>query len=191
MPCTAGRKRGIPGLLVEGTRPCSCGRSPSLCMGTDCAVMLRNSSARGMIDLVSAGSGLSQCQASAQMGALKGESPFPLLKAEQQSPSHHPRLCSHILAIIGPVAAGSAQPRGAHEGQQGVQGCLGSQPHQAGLCGSVWVRGGQRGHAEMVGRREGMEHDLPLKAVPCSHLSQLRMWQQFLEAKDLLGRKTG
>lgn len=90
-------------------------------MGTGCALLLRNSSAWGMIDLVSAGSGLSQCQASAQMGALKGESPFPLLKPEQQSPCHHPHLCCHILAIIGPVASGSAQPWGTRQGQQGVQ----------------------------------------------------------------------
>lgn len=81
-------------------------------MGTGCAVLLRNRSARGMIDLVSAGGGLSQCQASAQMGALKGESPFPLLKAEQQSPCHHPRPCSHIMAIIGPTAAGSCPALG-------------------------------------------------------------------------------
>lgn len=38
---------------------------------------------QGMIDLASVSSGLSQCQASAQMAALKGESPFPLRKAEQ------------------------------------------------------------------------------------------------------------
>lgn len=161
-------------------------------MGTGCAVLLRNCSAWGMIDLVSAGGGLSQCQASAQMGALKGESPFPLLKAEQQSPCHHPRLCSHILAIISPVAAGSAQPWGAHEGQQGSQRCLGSYPHQDGLCGCDGARGGQRGHAGMVGRGESVEYDLLFTTVPCSHLSQvLRMWQQLLEARDLLGRKTG
>lgn len=112
MPCTAGWKRGVTDLLAEGARRCSCGRGPSLCMGTGCAVLLRNRSARGMIDLVSAGGGLSQCQASAQMGALKGESPFPLLKAEQQSPCHHPRPCSHIMAIIGPTAAGSCPALG-------------------------------------------------------------------------------
>lgn len=37
----------------------------------------------------------------------------------------------------------------------------------------------------MVGRREGVEHGPPLNTVPCSHLSQLRMWQYLLEAKDL------
>lgn len=112
MPCTAGWKRGVTDLLAEGARRCSCGRGPSLCVGTGCAVLLRNRSARGMIDLVSAGGGLSQCQASAQMGALKGESPFPLLKAEQQSPCHQPRPCSHIMAIIGPTAAGSCPALG-------------------------------------------------------------------------------
>lgn len=62
---TASRQRGVTGCLAEGARPCSCGRGPSLCMGTGHAVLLRSSSARGMIDLVSASGGLSQCQASA------------------------------------------------------------------------------------------------------------------------------
>lgn len=62
---TASRQGGVTGCLAEGARPCSCGRGPSLCMGTSHAVLLRSSSARGMIDLVSASGGLSQCQASA------------------------------------------------------------------------------------------------------------------------------
>jgi len=82
------------------------------CMGTGYTVLPRSSSAWGMIDLVSANGGLSQCQASAQTGALKGESPFPLRKAEQQSPRCRPRSCSHVLGITGPTAAGSCPAPG-------------------------------------------------------------------------------
>lgn len=69
-------------------------------------------SARGMIDLVSASGGLSPCQAPAQTAALKGESPFPLRKAERlqrlvrgeppapAAPAPLPR-----AGALGPVAA--------------------------------------------------------------------------------------
>lgn len=83
-------------------------------MGTSCVVLLRSSSAQRMIDLVSASGGLSQCQASAQMGALKGESPFPLRQEEQQSPRRHLQPCSHVLGITGPAVVGSCPALGAH-----------------------------------------------------------------------------
>lgn len=110
-------------------------------MGTGCAVLRRSSSAQGMIDLVSASGGLSQCQASAQTGALKGESPFPLRKAEQQSPRRHPRPRSHILGIIGPAAAGGCRQLpgpGEHAGDSkecgGVWGPSVARLSSLGLC---------------------------------------------------------
>lgn len=170
LPLQAGR--GPPrASLAEGAGPLSCGRGPSPCTGTGRAVRPRSSSARGMIDLVSASGGLSRCQASAQTGALKGESPFPLRKAEWQSPRcrlpPQPRPRSHILGIIGPAAAGSGERLGGCGEHAGVWGpgftrlsllglCLGSSRAKGG-CGDGW-------------RGEGAGHGLPLAAAPCSRL---------------------
>lgn len=128
MPLQAGR--GVSqAFWQKGPDPASAGGGPNPCMGTGHAVLPRSSSAREMIDLVSASGGLSQCQASAQMAALKGESPFPLRKADQQSPHCHPRPRSHILGITGPVAAGPCLHPGEPGGEQwGACKHLGSQP---------------------------------------------------------------
>lgn len=145
MPCAAGRKRGVTDLLAEGARPCSCGRGPSLCMGTGCAVLLRNSPARGMIDLVSAGGGLSQCQASAQMGALKGESPFPLLKAEQQSPCHHPSSAPASWALSALQLQAVPSPRERTRGSREHRDVWGPSPTTLGSVAVFALEEGQGG----------------------------------------------
>lgn len=94
----------------ERPDPASTGEAPARAWAP--VVLPRSSSARGMIDLLSASGGLSQCQASAQTGALKGESPFPLWQAEQQSPRRHPLLRFRILSTIGPVATSSCPALG-------------------------------------------------------------------------------
>lgn len=78
-PCRATRHRdqaeGCHGRAGSGARsPSGAAAAPARAWAP---------TARGMIDLVSASGGLSPCQAPAQTAALKGESPFPLRKAER------------------------------------------------------------------------------------------------------------
>lgn len=117
----------------ERPDPAPAGEAPACAWAP--VVLLRSSSAQGMIDLLSASGGLSRCQASAQTGALKGESPFPLRKAEQQSPAATPCSVSTSWALLALWPPAAAQPWGVHRGQQGVHRHLGSEPCQAELTG--------------------------------------------------------